>query len=251
MSLARIKETFVRLPKQIKFIGIGALVLAISTFLPWYADLDSYRIGDEFLGITGPASFVGIIILLLSGLSLWIFSYRLLERRVPRLPVREGILNLFVAIESLFLLILVNSIFFHPKFGVNITLKESRFGMTIAFIGAAVLLFGAYLQNREEIKKDQEVGRLEPLIKMEQAATQTVQQKTEQPAHQRQHTPVKPSEPRRLFPYAKETTRGFLFGEPAVKAEQKPEIQSPPQAGEKSEKDNQSGSGSYMFRMGK
>lgn len=154
------------LPKQIKLIGVGSFILAISTLLPWYADLDSYKIGDKFLGVTGPASFVGIIILLLSGLSFALFAYRLMGRRLPHLPVREAIVHLATSIESLFLLLVVNSIYFHPKFGVNITLKESGFGMILAVVGSAILLAGAYLKNRDEISEEKggETGKLEPLI---------------------------------------------------------------------------------------
>lgn len=222
-------------------IGIGSLILLISTILPWYADLDSYRIGDQFLGITGPASFVGIAILLLSGLSLWIFSYHLFERHVPRLPVREAILHLFVSIESLFLLVLVNSIYFHPKFGVNITLKETRFGMTIAFIGAVVLLIGGYIQNREEIAKTDDIGKLEPLIKMEPRPSEQMQTSTVSTT-QRPHIPLTP-QPRKILPQMREGPhaheRGFFFGERG-QAIKKEEQQDKPEAG---------GSGSYKIRM--
>ena len=240
MSLSRIRETFFRLPRHIKLIGIGSIVLAISTLLPWYADLDSYRVGDEFLGVTGPASFVGIVILLISGVSLWIFSYHLLERRVPRLPVREGILHLFVAVESLFLLVLVNSIFFHPKFGVNITLKESRFGMTLAFVGSIILLVGGYSYNREQIAKVDETGKLEPLIKMpEETMSRPVA--TVRPAQQ---TPTPP--PARVTPaqFLRPHTpisqrKNFMFGEPKPEAVQT----------EEPKKDDKSDGGSYMIRM--
>ncbi|MBI5412743.1 hypothetical protein HZA42_00145 [Candidatus Peregrinibacteria bacterium] len=227
MSLTRLKETFFGLPKQIKFIGIGSLILVISTLLPWYGDLDSYKIGDEFLGVTGPASFVGIVVLALAGLSMWLFSYRLLEKRMPRLPVREGIVHLFVAAESLFLLIVVNSIFFHPKFGVNITLKESRFGMTLAVLGSVLVFVGGYLLNKEETKKDSETGKLEPLIKLQSAPKYEVpapqpqhsiiKPATQQSAYQRiqermhHHSPLNPRESTGL-PY-KETVKGFQLGE--------------------------------------
>lgn len=230
MSLARLKETFFRLPRHIKLIGIGGLLLAVSTIMPWYADLDSYRIGDEFLGVTGPASFVGIVIFLLSGFSLWIFSYHLLERRVPRLPVREAIVHFATAVESLFLLLVVNSIYFHPKFGVNITLKESRFGMTLAVIGGLVLLIGGYFQNKEEIAENESEGKLEPLIKMEPkremplpAVRETTRENTQRPfsrpvnAYLRPHMPLKQAEPieqpRRIVPQARPEARGFMFGE--------------------------------------
>lgn len=241
MSFARLQATFLRLPKHTKMIGIGSLILLISTILPWYADLDSYRIGDQFLGITGPASFVGIAILLLSGLSLWIFSYHLFERHVPRLPVREAILHLFVSIESLFLLVLVNSIYFHPKFGVNITLKETRFGMTIAFIGAIVLLIGGYLQNKEEIAKTDDVGKLEPLIKMEPTPSQA--QAPSASATQRPHSPLAP-QPRKILPQMREGPhaheRGFFFGERGQQTVKKEEPH---------EKTEEAGGGSYKIRM--
>lgn len=258
MSLARIKERFIRLPRHIKFIGIGGIILAISTVLPWYADLDTYRIGDQFLGITGPASFVGIVILLLSAVSLWVFSYHLLERSLPRLPVREAILHLFVAIESLFLLLLTNSIFFHPKFGVNITLKESRFGMTVAVIGSIILLIGAYMQNREQIREGDEIGKLEPLIKMEPA-------KREQPQISRPAaavTPIKPVSKHRpyspitLMPRPSEPKKGFVFGEAAAALKAVPAAPAEAAAEpvrELEQKENQgsasSGGGSYMHRM--
>lgn len=267
MSLARIKERFIRLPRHIKFIGIGGIILAISTVLPWYADLDTYRIGDQFLGITGPASFVGIVILLLSAVSLWVFSYHLLERSLPRLPVREAILHLFVAIESLFLLLLTNSIFFHPKFGVNITLKESRFGMTVAVIGSIILLIGAYMQNREQIREGDEIGKLEPLIRMEPVKREQSAEQTK-PAFPAQIsrpaapvTPIKPVgkhrpySPITLMPRPSEPKKGFVFGEAAAL---KPASAAPVETAaepvrEPAQKENQgsasSGGGSYMHRM--
>lgn len=240
MTLSRLKETFLHLPRHMKLIGIGSLILAISTLLPWYADLDSYKIGDQFLGITGPASFVGIVVLLLSLGSLWLFLYRLMERRVPRLPVREAIFHLFVGIESLFLLLMVNSIFFHPKFGVNITLKESRFGMTLAIIGAVIMVIGAYFQNKKEIEDEKSEGKLEPLIKIEKQPGPPTPPIPEKPVarpaptyYQRYHSPLvkHEHEPHRIAGHVKEGTHGFLFGEAAKTASapepQKTETQPP------------------------
>lgn len=167
MTFARIKETFLRLPRSTKTLGIAAFSLFLSTLLPWYTDIDSYRVGDEFLGVSGPTSFIGISILIMAGFSLWIFSYHLLERRVPRLPVRESVINLFVGAESLFLILLVNSIYYHPKFGVNILDKEPRFGMMLSLVTSLVMVIAAYLQYRDEGEQKTEEGHLEPLIKLE------------------------------------------------------------------------------------
>lgn len=221
MSFTRLKETFLSLPPFMKAIGLGSFVLAVSTILPWYADLDSYRIGDQFLGVTGPASFVGIAVLILSGISFWLFSYRLRERHVPRLPVREAIVHMFVAVQALFLLILVNSIYFHPKFGVNITLKESRFGMVMAFIGAAVLMIGGYVLNKKEIAEAHDEGRLEPLITLETPPQAPPAYARSQSSIRPSHIEVKPtSRPEGASirkPVSqmqlKETPKAFLFGE--------------------------------------
>lgn len=241
MSLIRIKETFLRLSKHTKLIGLGSLILLISTLLPWYADV-AFKTTEQFLGITGPTSFIGIMIILFSSFSLWLLSYRLLERRMPRLPFREAIFHLAVGIESLFLLLLVNSIYFHPNFGYGI--KESRFGMTIAFVGAIVLLVGAYFQNREEIMEEKDSGRLEPLIKLEPEKPQS-SEPTTQPLYQRQHEPL-PKRPQQHTQSGRTyASKGFVFGEKPKGIVPEPPSQNPKsQVEEKNE-----GSGSYMIRM--
>lgn len=166
MPLARLTQQFMKLPSYYKYIGIGSFILAVSTILPWYSDLDQYKIGDIFLGLTGPASFVGIVILLISILSFGIFLTNLLERRKIRLPVRECVFQLFVGVESLFLLLVTNSIYFHPKFGVNILLKEVRFGMVMAVLGAILVTIGGYFQHKKEKETDDMIGKLEPLVNM-------------------------------------------------------------------------------------
>lgn len=244
MSFTRIKETFLRLPKHNQLIGVGGLVLAVSTLMPWYADLDSYKIGDQFLGITGPASFVGIAILGLTGVSLWIFTHHLLERRAPRLPVREAILHMFVSAESAFLLLIVVSIFMHPKFGVNITLKEFRFGMTFAFIGAVIMFIGAFIQNKKEREKDNDVGHIEPLIKMEQTRERPIATPQERPAYRMPQPSTVSSlhsqESRRLYTRPSEHARPSGVPESAA---------AKPEDAGKSKEENKSDSGSYMMRM--
>ncbi|MEK7524483.1 MAG: hypothetical protein AAB588_05660 [Patescibacteria group bacterium] len=182
MTFARIKETFLRLPRTTKTLGIAAFLLFLSTLLPWYTDIDSYRVGDEFLGVSGPTSFIGISILIMAGFSIWIFSYHLLERRVPRLPMGESVLNLFVGAESLFLILLVNSIYYHPKFGVNILDKEPRFGMMLSLVSSLVMVIAAYLQYRDEGETKTEEGHLEPLIKLESSSTPVSESKPIMPA---------------------------------------------------------------------
>lgn len=170
MSLARTKELFLRLPLSQKLIGLGALLLAISTFLPWYSDVDSYRVGGQFSGLGGPTYMLGFSILGLACASLWFFSYHLFERRLPRVGVKESTLQLALAIESGFLLLITNTIYLHPQFGVNILTRELGFGVTLAVMSIAMLIFGGYLLRKQETSHaDNFEGRLEPLIKLENA----------------------------------------------------------------------------------
>lgn len=186
MAMAHIQQGFQKLSGSMKLVGIGSLILAISTLLPWYADLDAFQVGDMFLGVTGPASFVGIGILLLSLGSFGIFMAHLLEKRVFKLPVKESVYHLFVGIESLFLLFIVNSIFFHTKFGVNISLKESRFGMLLALISAAVITVGGYYELKMERKTEDYIGKLEPLVQVKPE----IQPKPMPPMASRSHQPI-------------------------------------------------------------
>jgi hypothetical protein len=183
MSISKLSHRFSQLPSHLKLIGGGSLLLAIATLMPWYSDIDAFRIGDMFLGITGPASFVGIVVLLLSGLSFSYVATRIFNRRQLELPVKEPVFHLFVGIQSLFMLLVVNSIYFHPKFGINITLKESRFGMVLAVVGAITLAVGGYLQNKREQNTEDLIGRLEPLVDVSEA-----QKKAEE---ERKHATVK------------------------------------------------------------
>ncbi len=177
MSINRLKDIFLRLPLSQKLIGVGALILAVSTFFPWYSDVDSYRVGGQFSGLTGPTYMLGFAILGLAGASLWFFSYHLFERRRSRLPLKESTLQLFLSAEAAVLLLITNTVFLHPQFGVNILIREIRFGVTLAVIALGMMIVGGYLLRKEEASHaDNFEGRLEPLIKLDH--------------QERAHTPV-------------------------------------------------------------
>lgn len=167
MSMHTLKHNFSRLDKTHKIVGIGSVLAILSIFMPWYEDLDAYNIGDRFFGISGPTMLIGIFILAMSALVFWTFYAHLRGKRPPKMPVTEHIFNMFAGAQSFFLLIIVNSIFFHSKFGVNITLKESKFGMTVAFIGTFLITLGGYLQM-QQVRRHGDIGRLEPLINLEE-----------------------------------------------------------------------------------
>ncbi len=133
-----------------KLLAAGSLLMIVSAFLPWYQDLDSFRTGDMFLGISGPMYLAGFSLIALAALNLAFIYADYSGRKIPKLPVKKHVLFMFTGIFAFYALILVNSVYFHPKFGVNITLKQSQFGMFLSFISAALITFGGYLSMKDK-----------------------------------------------------------------------------------------------------
>ena len=44
-----------------KIIYFSSALTILSVFMPWYSDIDKFKIGDSFLGITGPLYLAGFI----------------------------------------------------------------------------------------------------------------------------------------------------------------------------------------------
>lgn len=174
MPAQRIQDKFNNLPTHQKFIGIGALVTIISSFLTWYKDIDAFDRGGAYLGITGPLYLIGYVIICLSAFSLGLTILHLLERKIPSLPVKESMVYLLSGATSLFLLIIANSIYFHPQFGLNITSKEYGIGMMLAFIGAIAITTGGFMKNREsgtsrlikEFQEEAQTPDVDPVIEL-------------------------------------------------------------------------------------
>lgn len=143
------KDRFSRLPLFYKLTGIGAILAMISVFLPWYQDFDAFNTGERFLGINGPLYLVGYIVLALGLFSIILTAYHFFEKKLPPLPLKESLIYILTGATSIFLIVIANSVYFHPKFGTNITSKVMQYGMVIAFIGAIITLVGGILKMRE------------------------------------------------------------------------------------------------------
>ncbi|MDA1060341.1 MAG: hypothetical protein O3B47_00945 [bacterium] len=170
------KDRLKQLPLMQKFILIGSALTVIGVFLPWYKDIDRFNIGDSFLGITGPLYLAGFLVLLAGMISLGLIVTQLRGKALPKLPLSERYFHVFNGVLSLLMLILAASVYFHPKFGINLTDKTAGIGMIFGFIGsAAVLLCAIMIGRTREVSFEQE-GHLEPLIDMTE----------------RQQSPVKP-----------------------------------------------------------
>ena len=169
MANRRLNSAISRLETTQKWILFSAALIGLSTVLPWYEDVDAFGAGDTFLGITGPLFLVGLMLLVSASM----IAYRILApsmgKRVPSLPIKEGALFAFLGVQDLLLLLVANSVFFHPKFGVNILLKNTKFGMVMAAIGVLMLIWSGIRLYRLEATRSDSIGaegRFEPLIRM-------------------------------------------------------------------------------------
>ncbi len=149
MPKPRFKDIVTSLPFEKKLIALGAILMVISLFLPWYQDLDSFRTGDTFTGLTGPLYMIGFTFLIIASFSLMFLVTDYLDKKMPVFHVKTSKIFLPIGIFSFYLLILVNTVYFDKGFGVNITLKQSQFGMFVAFVAAALLTIGGYLLSHE------------------------------------------------------------------------------------------------------
>lgn len=177
-----------RLAVTKKFILFGSLLAIIGAFLPWYQDIDKFKTGDMFLGITGPLYLAGLIVLLAGIASFGIIMLKLLDKPVPKLPLKEEHFYVFNSALSLFMLVLTASVFFHNKFGINLIDKSMGIGMVLAFIGAGFVLVGAIMAVKKGEVDFESEGKLEPLIDIEaeQRSTQDLEPPVNEPRRESQ-----------------------------------------------------------------
>lgn len=150
MPSKRVAQIFAELSFEKKLLGIGSLLLFVSTLLPWYQDLDSFKTGDIFLGVTGPLYLAGFSLLAIGALNVVFMSLEMNGKKMPFLSMKFSTFYFMSGLFAFFMLLLVNSVYFHPKFGLNITLKQSQFGMFFAFIAASFITIGGYLTSRDK-----------------------------------------------------------------------------------------------------
>jgi hypothetical protein len=185
----RLSDVWARLDVARKWILFSAALVALSTVMPWYADLDAFGAGDLFLGLTGPLFLVGLLMLGSAVFTLAWILLPLFDKRLPRLPFSEGTMYLFLGFQDLVLLLIANSVFFHPKFGVNITLKETGFGMIVAFVGVALYLWSSYrlykragrpVTSFEELEEPKEQAR-EPVMRPQPSLQRPMERPLQRP----------------------------------------------------------------------
>lgn len=165
------QNTFVSKLKKLqsnkKIVLVGSALMLVGVFLPWYSDTDKFNIGESFLGISGPTYIAGFLVLVSAVCSLGYIVLKLMERRVPRLPVSESYLYISAGILAFLMLVLSASFYFHPKFGINISDKSVGIGMIFGFIGSLLSFTGGVLSVKTGEVDFNTEGHLEPLINVD------------------------------------------------------------------------------------
>ncbi|EKD64019.1 MAG: hypothetical protein ACD_51C00097G0006 [uncultured bacterium] len=181
-----IKHGFARLSRSKKVVLISAILTSFSCLLPWYHDLSVYGVADSYLGINGPLFLAGIFIFAMNAFLTLSIAMPMIGKRFVKLPLKGSVAGMLVGLQSLFLLLIANSVFYHAKFGISISQKTAGFGMAIAMFSVLALIGGSYFWYKEESVDrgfDEAVGRKEPLIKIPEVAPV------------RQHTNLTPKTP--------------------------------------------------------
>lgn len=171
MSKSRTIDRIKEFTGEQKFVFYGSVAMIVSVFMPWYSDLDAFRTGETFLGVTGPLYLAGLLILGLGAVSCAAIFSRSVREKMEHFFSTLGNFYVMAAGFSAFLLLLTNSVYFHPKFGVNISIKETRIGMIICLIGVVALAAGGYFMKKRQSRfhhLDID-SNYEPLVKMPEA----------------------------------------------------------------------------------
>ncbi len=140
----------------------------LSAFLPWYSDVDRFRIGNTFLGITGPLYLAGLLIMIVGAISIGYIVLQLLKKPLPNIPLSESQTYVFGGSSVIFMVVLAASVYFHSKFGVNLADKSAGIGMFTAIIGGSILVMGGLFLKKTRPSDDfDEEGFIQPLIKID------------------------------------------------------------------------------------
>lgn len=185
----RVKQGFLRLPFSRKTILISSGILAISPLLPWYDNRNSFGIGESYLGIQGPLFLIGFLIM---GFGLVNFSnlfFPLLGKNFFQLRRKTGATSMLLGSQGLLLLVIANSVFFHPSFGEAVN-KSSGTGMFVAFMSLGIIIVSGYLARRNDSEEEPEPLEMvneAPEVTPVQAYTAPAQSYTPTQTYERPH----------------------------------------------------------------
>jgi len=159
-----LKHKFRQLPSYKKLALAGGILTILGAFSPWYQDIDKFNTGDMFLGITGPLYLAGLLVLASGATCAVIAGMKLFRKSEPKLPLSETQIYMAASAFSILMLVLALSVYFHPKFGINLTEKNAGIGIILSFVGTGLTILGAFAGlKKKEVNFDID-GEIKPLI---------------------------------------------------------------------------------------
>lgn len=158
MSLTqRMKQGFLRLPLRKQVLLIASAALMISPVMPWYDERSSTGIGDSLLGIQGPFFLIGYVVMALGAIGFFNLFLPLLGKSFFNLKKKAGLTSSLLGLQAAFLMLIADSIFLHPDFGVNLSTKSIRFGMTFGFVATGILVTVGWFSRKKDEQAEEEV----------------------------------------------------------------------------------------------
>lgn len=137
-----------------KIIGVGALLLALSCFLPWYSDVDQFSSGTLFLGVSGPLYLAGLITFICASISIFVILSEQLGVRLKSFPLSTQQIHLISISISILMILLAASVYFHPKFGINLSDKKVGMGILLAVFSLILMMTGSFIGLKKKMDKE-------------------------------------------------------------------------------------------------
>jgi len=170
-------SSFAKLNTAAKIQLIGSSLLILSLFLNWYSDVDVFRSGDTYTGLNGPMYFVGLNLLAVAIANMVLTlgkSWRVgFFRKMTETSL--GKLQMFFGFGAMYLLIIVNSVYFNPQFGLNILSKKSEIGVMVALVSTVLICVGGYLAFRKKFDLMEQAPQAEMIAEV--APVEAVQER--------------------------------------------------------------------------
>lgn len=146
------KNIWSKLSSDQKLNIIGSTLLIISLFANWFSDKDVFRSGDTFSGLNGPLYLMGYSMLILAAGNLLLSLAQAIKFPIIKNINKSntGKLQMAIGFGTMYLLVLINSVYFHPQFGLNVLSKKSEAGVLLALVASVLICVGGYLAYRQK-----------------------------------------------------------------------------------------------------
>lgn len=136
---------FKRLPLHLRLIFIGITGSTLGIFLPWYKDLDSFKNGVTFIGLTGPTLFVGYSLLVMNLISISVLLKYIKQNSRNTLNEQKHSIENWIGIFSIYILVAVGLFYTSDYFGEPLSRKSLGIGYYICLAGAVISFLGLLL----------------------------------------------------------------------------------------------------------